>query len=351
MPISHSSPISLTGASVGGSATTGAWSVTAGGGILSNTAQTSNPSAVTYTPAAGFTGIVTLTLTSNFGTGCLAATDTRTINVTPASTATAGGPDNVCQSATPSAITLSGASVGGGATTGAWSIVSGGGTLSSTAQTATPATVTYTPAVNYSGSVTLRLTTDFGTGCASATANRTINVTSLPTANFTASPLNITAGSTVTFTNTSTGSPTSWSWSFPGGTPSTSTAQNPTVVYNLAGTYSVSLIASTTCPSVPFTRTNYITVTALSNPLTYGSNGTFIVPPGVTCVKAEAWGGGGGSALMLPMELVAVEVVPMQAVFLLLHLGHLSTLLLVQVVQEEQIVRMELQGVHQVLVH
>ena len=92
------------------------------------------------------------------------------------STATAGGPNNVCQSATPAAITLSGASVGGGATTGAWSIVSGGGTLSSTAQTANPELVTYTPAPNYAGPVTLRLTTNEG-NCVAATDDRMITIT------------------------------------------------------------------------------------------------------------------------------------------------------------------------------
>jgi hypothetical protein len=103
------------------------------------------------------------------------------ITVTAPPTATAGGPDNVCQSATPTAIALSGASVGGGAATGAWSIVSGGGTLSSTAQTATPATVTYTPAANYTGSVILRLTTNDPAGtCVSATADRTITVGPIP---------------------------------------------------------------------------------------------------------------------------------------------------------------------------
>src|SRR5678816_3307070 len=45
-----------------------------------------------------------------------------------ANTSTAGGPDTICQSASPSPLTLSGASVGGGATSGAWSIIAGGGT-------------------------------------------------------------------------------------------------------------------------------------------------------------------------------------------------------------------------------
>ncbi|HOE03728.1 MAG TPA: PKD domain-containing protein [Bacteroidales bacterium] len=81
-------------------------------------------------------------------------------------------------------------------------------------------------------------------------------------ANFTASPTTVTAGGTVNFTNTSTGSPTSYSWSFPGGTPSTSTATNPSIVYNTVGTYNVSLTATSGSGSDTETKTGYITVTA-----------------------------------------------------------------------------------------
>lgn len=88
--------------------------------------------------------------------------------------AMAGGPDTVCQAA--SAFALSGASFSGGATSAAWSIISGGGTLSSTAQTATPETVTYTPEVNYSGTVILRLTTAGGSCAAIAERTITINI-------------------------------------------------------------------------------------------------------------------------------------------------------------------------------
>ncbi len=45
----------------------------------------------------------------------------------------------------------------------------------------------------------------------------------------------------VQFTDQSAGEPTAWLWSFPGGTPATSTEQNPVVVYNTAGSYDVML--------------------------------------------------------------------------------------------------------------
>jgi len=47
------------------------------------------------------------------------------------------------------------------------------------------------------------------------------------------------------FNDLSTNSPTSWTWSFPGGTPSSSITQNPaSVCYFAAGTYNVTLIVS-----------------------------------------------------------------------------------------------------------
>jgi len=171
-------PITLTGATVGGGGRTAAWSIVSGGGMLSGTAQTETPEAVTYTPAMGFTGTVTLQLTTDDPAGpCPAVTDTRTITVEEAATVEAGGPDVVCQSDTPDAITLAGATFGGGGTTAAWSIVSGGGMLSSTAQTATPATETYTPAAGFAGTVTLELTTNDPDGaCPAVTDTRTITV-------------------------------------------------------------------------------------------------------------------------------------------------------------------------------
>jgi PKD repeat protein len=81
-----------------------------------------------------------------------------------------------------------------------------------------------------------------------------------PVANFTASATTVYEGQNVTFTDTSSNNPTSWSWTFDGGTPSSSTAQNPTVTYDTAGTYTVSLTAANPAGSDTETKTGYITV-------------------------------------------------------------------------------------------
>ena len=51
-------------------------------------------------------------------------------------------------------------------------------------------------------------------------------------------------GDSIAFTSTSKGDPESLKWEFPGGSPESSTAQSPTVKYNTAGTYDVTLTAT-----------------------------------------------------------------------------------------------------------
>ncbi|MBO7609380.1 MAG: PKD domain-containing protein, partial [Muribaculaceae bacterium] len=51
-------------------------------------------------------------------------------------------------------------------------------------------------------------------------------------------------GVEVQFQDESTGFPTQWEWQFPGASPATSNDQNPVVIYDNAGTYSVMLTAS-----------------------------------------------------------------------------------------------------------
>tara|TARA_R110002072_G_scaffold303060_1_gene492400 strand:+ start:24 stop:1412 length:1389 start_codon:yes stop_codon:yes gene_type:complete len=68
----------------------------------------------------------------------------------------------------------------------------------------------------------------------------------IPFAHFNAIDTLICEGSTVAFSDTSHGNPTSYQWSFPGGIPSSSTLQNPSVQYNSVGSYDVKLVISTT---------------------------------------------------------------------------------------------------------
>ncbi|PHN04326.1 lamin tail domain-containing protein [Flavilitoribacter nigricans] len=86
-----------------------------------------------------------------------------------------------------------------------------------------------------------------------------------PVADFTADLTSIEEGGTVSFTDQSTNGPSSWSWSFPGGTPSASTAQHPQVTYAVAGIYDVTLTATNAVGNDVETKVGYITVTVPGN--------------------------------------------------------------------------------------
>nr|WP_320118705.1 PKD domain-containing protein [uncultured Marinifilum sp.] len=79
-------------------------------------------------------------------------------------------------------------------------------------------------------------------------------------ADFTASATEVDIDTEITFTDKSTGTPTTWSWNFPGGTPETSTEENPVVTYSSVGTYDVSLTIGDDTYSDTKTKTGYITV-------------------------------------------------------------------------------------------
>jgi PKD repeat protein len=108
-----------------------------------------------------------------------------------------------------------------------------------------------------------------------------------PYANFSATPLTPCPGQTVQFTDLSTFTPTAWSWSFPGGTPSSSSVQNPAVVYNTPGTYPVTLIATNAAGNGTTTRTSYITVNgAQQPPYIEGFVSTTFLPTGWSSLNA-----------------------------------------------------------------
>lgn len=69
------------------------------------------------------------------------------------------------------------------------------------------------------------------------------------------------SGNTVTFRDSTWNTTvTGWNWSFPGGTPSSSTDSMPTIVYSTPGVYSASYTATTSAGSGSQTQTNLITV-------------------------------------------------------------------------------------------
>lgn len=128
-----------------------------------------------------------------------------------------------------------------------------------------------------------------------------INITGVtgaaPTAIITTSANTICANGCVNFTDGSTGSPTSWAWTFPSGTPATSTVQNPgSVCWTTPGTYTVTLTAtnsngaSTTTSSIVVNANPVVSVTAVTNPICSGNNTVVNATGGTTYTWAPATG-------------------------------------------------------------
>lgn len=108
--------------------------------------------------------------------------------------------------------------------------------------------------------------------------NETFNtlVTTLaPTPDFASVDNRVCATQTVTFSNLTSGNATSYQWTFPGGTPSSSTAANPTIQYLVKGSYDVTLVATNATGTNSITKTAYVLIDSLSPAVvTPGGNST-----------------------------------------------------------------------------
>ena len=83
----------------------------------------------------------------------------------------------------------------------------------------------------------------------------------LPVADFDADKTVIAPGDKVHFTDLSSGNPYAWSWQFDGGSPTSSTLQNPIVRYSTVGIYPVKLVVYNLGGADSLIRNDYITVT------------------------------------------------------------------------------------------
>ncbi len=134
---------------------------------------------------------------------------------------------------------------------------------------------------NTPGSYDVTLTVDDGINIDTYTFPNYITVTNCqpPTAVFNTPQTVLCETQCITYTDQSVLT-TSWDWSFPGGTPSTFTGQNPPqICYNTAGTYDVQLIATNAYGSDTTLISNYISVAscvptaAFSSAIVTGCNG------------------------------------------------------------------------------
>ena len=127
-----------------------------------------------------------------------------------------------------------------------------------------------------------------------------------PVAAFTANGTDICAGETVNYTNNSTpANGVTYAWTFEGGSPGSSSTAEPTVTYNSAGTFDVTLVVTNSAGTNTSNQTNYITVepspsastsSTGENLWTGGNNGTAtVVASGGTPPYNYSWNNGGGN--------------------------------------------------------
>ena len=88
-----------------------------------------------------------------------------------------------------------------------------------------------------------------------------------PQADFSASISSSISGISIIFTDFSSDSPDEWFWTFEGGTPSTSTEENPTVTYSSPGTFDVTLHVKNEGGEDEIVRYDYINIVQFNNPL------------------------------------------------------------------------------------
>jgi PKD repeat protein len=124
------------------------------------------------------------------------------------------------------------------------------------------------------------------TGC-----DGTISPGCIPVAQFSASLPNSCTGFTVQFQDFSNGPATSWNWSFPGGTPSTSTLDAPTVTYAAPGNYDVTLIVSNSFGTDTLVRQQYVHIAQpASVPLSESFESAPTIPTGWEIINSDNQG-------------------------------------------------------------
>ncbi|MFZ1424076.1 MAG: PKD domain-containing protein [Saprospiraceae bacterium] len=116
--------------------------------------------------------------------------------------------------------------------------------------------------------------------CGNDTARTTITIGTKPIAGFQVNEARGCVPYQVQFQNTSTASAVFYKWYFPGGSPSTSTDQNPVITYNAVGKYNVSLVAYNNFYTDSVAKTDFIEVkttpTSLFSNSISGFKSTFV---------------------------------------------------------------------------
>lgn len=136
-----------------------------------------------------------------------------------------------------------------------------------------------------------------------------------PVSAFTPSATTVCVGVPVTFTDNSTNTPTSWAWTFQGGTPANASTQNPgSVTFSTVGAHTVTLVASngggagtTATQVINVTAAPSVGASATPNPVCSGTP----VSVSATGASSYIWSPGGltGSTITLTLGSTATYTV------------------------------------------
>lgn len=199
------------------------------------------------------------------------------ITVNPNPTASFTAATNGCT--VPVGVTFTNTSTGG--STYSWNFGAGASPATSTIQN--PPLVNYASAGTYT--VTLITTNTFG---CTATATQSLVVNNF-SAGITA-PATACQGQPVTINNNSTVGANAFNWSFPGGSPGSSSTANNSVTYNTPGTYTISLTAQNTTSGCSDNATQSITINPSPTPSFVATPSTGCAPQTVTFTNTSGAG-------------------------------------------------------------
>lgn len=116
------------------------------------------------------------------------------------------------------------------------------------------------PTYAYSEPGTYEVELEVFNDCGSETFTQTIVVEPVLRADFISTEAEGCAPLEVKFIDLSEGEPTEWAWTFPGGTPSSSDEQNPTIIYNEPGSYDVTLVVTANGIMDEITMENFVNI-------------------------------------------------------------------------------------------
>ncbi|MCC6726503.1 MAG: choice-of-anchor B family protein [Saprospiraceae bacterium] len=134
------------------------------------------------------------------------------------------------------------------------------------------------PSHIYAASGMYNVSLTVNNACGTSTVSELITISNnAPTAAFNVDITSGCAPLTVAYTDASAGSVTGWQWTFPGGTPASSTEQNPVVTYANAGTYGATLHVENTWGNSESSQMDLISINGVpSGDFNYTVNGTTV---------------------------------------------------------------------------